>query len=72
VKYVRNSFEKFSFERIDSMISRFTSSFGFSRENGIGLHSYLIMRWIPKGSEVSSDKAESKGPTFVRGSNLVA
>jgi len=30
------------------------------------------MRWIPKGSEVSSDKAESKGPTFVRGPNLVA
>ena len=25
-----------------------------------------IMRWIFKGSEVSSDKAESKGPTFVR------
>jgi len=25
-----------------------------------------IMRWIPKGYEVSSDKAESKGPTFVR------
>jgi len=31
-----------------------------------------IMRWIPKGSEVSSDKAESKGPAFVRGPNLVA
>jgi len=31
-----------------------------------------IMTWIPKGSEVSSDKAESKGPTFVRRPNLVA
>ena len=31
-----------------------------------------IMRWIPKGSEVSSDKVESKGPTFVRGPNFVA
>jgi len=31
-----------------------------------------IMRWIPKGSEVSSDKGESKGFTSVRGPNLVA
>jgi len=31
-----------------------------------------IMRWIPKSSEVPSDKAESKGPTFIRGPNLVA
>jgi len=31
-----------------------------------------IMRWIPKGSEVFSDKVESKGPIFARGPNLVA
>jgi len=31
-----------------------------------------IMRWIPKGSEVFRDKAESKGPTFVRGPNIIA
>ena len=31
-----------------------------------------IMRWIPKSSAVPIDKAESKGPTFVRGPNLVA
>jgi len=31
-----------------------------------------IMRWIPKGSEVPSDKCNAKGPTFVRGPNLVA
>jgi len=30
-----------------------------------------IMKWIPKGC-VSNDKIESKGPTFVRGPNLVA
>jgi len=30
------------------------------------------MRWIPKGSEVSSDEDESKGSTFVRGLNFVA
>jgi len=30
------------------------------------------MRWIPQGSEVSSDKVKSKGPAFVRGPNLVA
>jgi len=31
-----------------------------------------IMRWIPKDSDVSNNKTESKGPTFVRGPNLVA
>jgi len=31
-----------------------------------------IMRWIPKDSEVPSDKFKTKGPTFVRGPNLVA
>jgi len=31
-----------------------------------------IMRWIPKSSKNPNDKAESKGPTFVRGPNLVA
>ena len=31
-----------------------------------------ILKWVPKGCEVSNDKAESKGPTFVRGPNLVA
>jgi len=31
-----------------------------------------IMRWIPKDSDVSSNKTESKGPTFVRAPNLVA
>jgi len=31
-----------------------------------------IMRWIPKDFEVPSDKCKSKGPTFVRGPNLVA
>jgi len=31
-----------------------------------------IMKWIPKGSEVPSDKCNIKGPTFVRGPNLVA
>ena len=31
-----------------------------------------ILKWIPKGCEVSNDKDESKGPTFVRGPNLVA
>ena len=31
-----------------------------------------IIRWIPKDSEVPSDKCKSKGPTFVRGPNLVA
>ena len=31
-----------------------------------------IMRWIPNGSEVPSDKCNTKGPTFVRGLNLVA
>jgi len=31
-----------------------------------------ILKWIPKGCEVSNDKAESKGPIFVRGPNLVA
>jgi len=29
-----------------------------------------IMRWIPKDSEVPSDKCNAKGPTFVRGTNL--
>jgi len=29
-----------------------------------------IMRWIPKGSEVPSDKCNTKGPTFVKGPNL--
>jgi len=31
-----------------------------------------ILQCIPKGSEVSNDKDKSKGPTFVRGPNLVA
>jgi len=31
-----------------------------------------IMRWIPKNSEVPDDKVNVKGPTFVRGPNLVA
>jgi len=31
-----------------------------------------ILKLIPKGCEVSNDKAESKGPTFIRGPNLVA
>ena len=30
------------FDRFDSKISRFTSSFGFSRESGIGLQLYSI------------------------------
>jgi len=30
------------------------------------------MSWIPKGSEVSRDKVESKGSTCVREPNLVA
>jgi len=29
-----------------------------------------IMRWIPKDSEVPTDKCNTKGPTFVRGPNL--
>jgi len=39
---VRNIFEKFSFDRFDSKISRFTASFGFLSENGIGLQLYSI------------------------------
>ena len=31
-----------------------------------------IMRWIPKNFEVPHDKANAKGPTFVRWPNLVA
>jgi len=31
-----------------------------------------FLKWIPKGCEVSNDKAESKGLTFVRGPNLVS
>jgi len=31
-----------------------------------------VMRWIPKNSEVPHDKVNAKGPTFVRGPNLVA
>jgi len=31
-----------------------------------------ILQWIPKVCEVSNDKDKSKGPTFVRGPNLVA
>jgi len=31
-----------------------------------------ILKWIPKGCKVYNDKAKSKGPTFVRGPNLVA
>jgi len=31
-----------------------------------------IVIWIPKGCEVSNDKGKSKGPTFVKGPNLVA
>jgi len=31
-----------------------------------------ILKWIPKGCKVSIAKDESKGPTFVRGPNLVA
>ena len=31
-----------------------------------------IMRWILKSSEDPINKAESKGPTFIRGPNLVA
>jgi len=31
-----------------------------------------IMRWIPENFEVPHDKANAKGPTFVRGPNLVA
>jgi len=38
----RNGFEEFSFERIDFKISRFTSSFGFSKDSGIGLQLYSI------------------------------
>jgi len=30
-----------------------------------------IMRWIPKDSEVPSDKCNAKGPAFVRGPNLL-
>ena len=30
-----------------------------------------IMRWIPKDSEVPSDKCKTKGPTFVRGPILL-
>ena len=31
-----------------------------------------IMKWIPKDSKVPSDKCKTKGPTFIRGPNLVA
>jgi len=31
-----------------------------------------ILKLIPKDCKVSNDKDESKGPTFVRGPNLVA
>jgi len=31
-----------------------------------------VMGWIPKNSEVPRDKVNIKGPTFVRGPNLVA
>jgi len=31
-----------------------------------------VMRWIPKNSEVPHNKVNTKGPTFVRGPNLVA
>ena len=31
-----------------------------------------VMRWIPKNCEVPRDKVNIKGPTFVRGPNLVA
>jgi len=31
-----------------------------------------IWKLIPKGCKVSNEKDESKGPTFVRGPNLVA
>jgi len=31
-----------------------------------------VMRWVPKNSEVPNDKDNVKGPTFVRGPNLVA
>jgi len=31
-----------------------------------------IMKWIPKGCEVSNDKGKSKEPTFVKRPNLVA
>jgi len=30
------------------------------------------MKWIPKGCEVPNEKKKSIGPTFVKGSNLVA
>jgi len=31
-----------------------------------------VMKWIPKNSEVPYDKVNVKGPTFIRGANLVA
>ena len=31
-----------------------------------------VMRWVLKNSDVPSDKVNAKGPTFVRGPNLVA
>jgi len=31
-----------------------------------------VMRWIPKNSELPHDKVNAKGPTFIRGPNLVA
>ena len=31
-----------------------------------------VMRWIPKNFEVPCDKVNVKGPTFIRGPNLVA
>jgi len=31
-----------------------------------------FMKWIPKDCEVSNDEGKSKGPTFVKGPNLVA
>jgi len=37
---VKNGFEKFSFDIFDLKFSRFTSSFGFSIESGIGLQLY--------------------------------
>ena len=31
-----------------------------------------VMRWFPKNSEVPRDKVNVKGPTFIRGPNLVS
>jgi len=41
-KEKKKQLREIQFDRFDSKISRFTPSFGFSRESGIGLQLYSI------------------------------